>query len=54
MDIARFRLSRSLFNTHRELPSWIEGFAGPTNIWEATIDLSRLSGRSAQRPLRLH
>jgi hypothetical protein len=23
-------------------PSWITGFAGPTNIWEATIDLSRL------------
>ncbi len=22
-------------------PSWIVGFAGPTNIWEATIDLSR-------------
>jgi hypothetical protein len=25
-------------------PSWIEGFAGQTDIWEATIDLSRLPG----------
>ena len=23
-------------------PSWLVGFGGPTNIWEATIDLSRL------------
>jgi hypothetical protein len=23
-------------------PSWVSGFAGPTNIWKATIDLSRL------------
>ena len=27
-------------------PSWITGFAGPTNIWEATIDLSHLGGRA--------
>src|SRR5262249_28942649 len=27
-------------------PSWIKGFVGPTNIWEATIDLSRLGGRT--------
>jgi hypothetical protein len=32
-------------------PSWIEGFAGPTNIWEATIDLSRLGGRTRQHAL---
>jgi hypothetical protein len=30
-------------------PSWITGFAGPTNIWEATIDLSRLGGRAGRR-----
>ena len=23
-------------------PSWIEGFAGRTDIWKATIDLSRV------------
>jgi hypothetical protein len=26
-------------------PSWLTGFAGPTNIWEATIDLSHLKPR---------
>jgi hypothetical protein len=25
-----------------EDPSWIEGFGGPTDIWKATLDLSRL------------
>ena len=30
-------------------PSWITGFAGPTNIWEATIDLSRVRGHSQPR-----
>jgi hypothetical protein len=23
-------------------PSWISGILGPTNIWQATLDLSRL------------
>jgi hypothetical protein len=26
-------------------PSWITGFAGQTDIWEATLDLSRLPAR---------
>lgn len=34
-------------------PSWITGFAGPTNIWEATIDLSRVRGHVQPQRLQL-
>jgi hypothetical protein len=44
--VARLSCSRFLVSWYSSPlkgdPSWLVGFAGPTNIWKATIDLSRL------------
>jgi hypothetical protein len=52
--VARIRGSRFLATWYSsppaDDPSWIVGFAGRTDIWKATLDLTRVGSRSGRTP----